>query len=171
MNQEHEKYKASIDLPYPPVQPQTQEKEYACAMLSNIGSGNSEMNAVSLYFYNSVILNPEHADFAKCFHDISIIEMHHLHIFASLAFQMGADPRLWSIQRQRKWYWSPSFNRYPRKIKDVLKNSITGEMETIRQYSKQAENIQDENIVENLNRIILDEEHHIDLFHKMLEDI
>ena len=71
-------------------------RDSAYAMLSNVGSNNSEMTAVSLYFYNSVILNPVYADFAQCFHKISIVEMHHLHIFASLSFQMGLDPRLWS---------------------------------------------------------------------------
>lgn len=171
MKQNREKYTAALDLPYPPAQPQTQKKEYARAMLSNMGSRNSEMNAISLYFYNSVILKQEYADFAKCFHDIGIIEMHHLHIFASIAFQMGADPRLWSVRRQQSWYWSPSFNRYPRKIQDVLKNSIAGETETIEKYSKQAQMIQDDNIVENLKRIIMDEQHHIELFEQMLKEI
>ena len=92
------KFSVDLDLPYPPVQPETHRKEYAYAMLSNVGSDNSEMSAVSLYFYNSILLSPQHAAFARCFHQISIVEMHHLDIFASFAHQMGLDPRLWSVQ-------------------------------------------------------------------------
>jgi len=102
------KFSVDLDLPYPPVQPETHRKEYAYAMLSNVGSDNSEMSAVSLYFYNSILLSPQHAAFARCFHQISIVEMHHLDIFASFAHQMGLDPRLWSVQGGRSHYWTPA---------------------------------------------------------------
>ena len=75
----------NLDLPYPPIKTDSRNLEDAYAMLSNVGSSNSEMCAVSLYFYNSVILKPEYADFAECFHKISIVEMHHLDIYSSLA--------------------------------------------------------------------------------------
>ena len=106
----------TIDLPYPPIQTECRCSDYAYAMLSNIGSDNSEMSAVCLYFYNSVILNPDYEELAECFHKISVVEMHHLHIFASLASQMGLDPRLWSMQNRRRSYWSPAYNSYPRKF-------------------------------------------------------
>ena len=162
---------ASLDLPYPPVHAETKKYDYAYAMLSNIGSGNSEMSAVSLYFYNSVILKAEYADFARCFHDISIIEMHHLDIFATLSYQMGFDPRLWSLKNNCKQYWSPSYNNYPRKVREVIENSIKGEEAAIRKYIAQSESICDASIVENLERIILDEEHHIEIFYNLLSRI
>ena len=91
----------NLDLPYPPIKTDSRNLEDAYAMLSNVGSSNSEMCAVSLYFYNSVILKPEYADFAECFHKISIVEMHHLDIYSSLACQMGLDPRLWSVDDKK----------------------------------------------------------------------
>ena len=162
---------ATLDLPYPPVQVENGCKEYAYAMLSNIGSDNSEMSAVSLYFYNSVILNPDHGELARCFHSISIVEMRHLNIFATLAHQMGLDPRLWNVSNHNRRYWTPAYNRYPRKMQELLENAIKGEMATIQKYTRQAEMIKDANIVENLNRIILDERHHIELFNTMLAKI
>lgn len=104
------KFSVDLDLPYPPVQPETHRKEYAYAMLSNVGSDNSEMSAVSLYFYNSILLSPQHAAFARCFHQISIVEMHHLDIFASFAHQMGLDPRLQSLSPAAA---GPSSKRHP----------------------------------------------------------
>ena len=164
-------YSATLELPYPPVQVENGCKEYAYAMLSNIGSDNSEMSAVSLYFYNSVILNPDHGEFARCFHSISIVEMHHLTIFANLAHQMGLDPRLWNVSNHNRRYWTPAYNRYPRKIQELLENAIKSELAAIQKYTRQAEMIKDANIVENLNRIILDERHHIELFNTMLTKI
>lgn len=161
----------TLSLPYPPIQPESCSREYAHAMLSNVGSDNSEMSAVSLYFYNSVLLTKEFPNFSGLFHQISIVEMHHLDIFASFACQMGLDPRLWSGNGRNMRYWTPAYNRYPRVIRSVIENSIKGELAAIDKYSRQAKWIRDANIVENLNRIILDEQHHIKLFHMMLEQI
>ena len=44
----------SDHIPYPPVKVDGKNPQYAAAILSNIGSCNSEMTAVSLYFYNSL---------------------------------------------------------------------------------------------------------------------
>ena len=161
----------TVNLPYPPVRAENRSMEYATAMLSNVGSSNSEMSAVCLYFYNSVILNPEYADFAKCFHKISIVEMHHLDIFATLAYQMGLDPRLWCVERRGTTYWTPAYDRYPRSIKEVIENSIQGELAAINKYERQAEAIRDANIVDNLHRIILDERHHVEIFYDMLSKL
>lgn len=171
MDSNYNECKVTIELPYPPIQPETCKPEYAQAMLSNIGSDNSEMSAVSLYFYNSVILNPHYAKFAQSFHKISIVEMHHLDIFASLAYKMGLDPRLWSIQNQNKCYWTPAYNCYPRRIQEVIENAIKGERAAIQKYTRQMQTIQDANIVENLKRIILDEENHIEIFNSMLAQV
>ena len=154
-------YECTIDLPYPSIQTECKQKEYAYAMLSNVGGSNSEMSAVSLYFYNSILLNQ---DYAHCFHQISIIEMHHLEIFASLAHHMGLDPRLWSRGR----YWTPAYNHYPTKLKQVIENSLQAEKAAIRKYTKQAETIKDENITAILERIILDEQRHVEIFQSML---
>lgn len=159
----------TIDLPYPPIQPESCRMEYANAMLSNVGSDHSEMSAISLYFYNSVILDSEYAEFAQCFHKISIVEMHHMDIFAKLAFRMGQDPRMWNVRNQRKCYWTPSYNCYPVRIREVIENSLKGELAAIQKYTKQSQTICDKNIVEILKRIILDEQQHVEIFRHMLE--
>ena len=45
---------------YPPVKVCEKNPRYAMAMLSNIGACNSEMSAVSLYFYNSMKKSERH---------------------------------------------------------------------------------------------------------------
>ncbi|MBT9779419.1 rubrerythrin family protein [Clostridium sp. MCC353] len=161
----------SDSTPYPPVKVECPNLRYANEMLSNTGSCNSEMSAVSLYFYNSVILMENRKDFADIFHEISIVEMHHLDIFSQLAFMLGADPRLWTYQGRGARYWSPACNHYPRPLAALLQNALLGEQNTIAKYRWQASLIQDRCITNLLNRIILDEQVHVSIFQAMLAEI
>ncbi len=154
-------------LPYPPVKAECKNPMYAQAMLSNIGSANSEMTAVSLYVYNNLVTMGKD-DIAEIFHKISIVEMHHLHIFGTFVCQLGADPRLWAQINRRMVYWTPQYNKYPTELKPLLQNSLSGELKTIEKYKTQARRIKDPNIVENLERIILDEEVHVEIFKTLL---
>lgn len=154
--------------PYPPVRVQGISRTYAAEMLSNIGSCNSEMSAISLYIYNNQILKRDFPAFAQCFHKISMVEMQHLDIFSELACLLGADPRLWSYGRNGLGYWSPSCNHYSQKIRDLILNALRGEEDTIRKYKRQMSLIQDCHICDVLRRIILDEEIHVEIFKNML---
>lgn len=167
MSDKHFDCEYKVDAPYPPVRVSEPNAAYAAEMLGNMGGCVSEMSAVSLYFYNSLATERQHEPIASCFHHVSIVEMHHLEIFGKLAQQLGADPRLWSLRGARKLYWSPAFNRYPREIKALVHGSIEAESAAIAKYSMQAEQIKDKFIVENLLRIIADEQHHLDIFNRM----
>ena len=157
--------------PYPAVEVSRSNHQYARAMLSNIGACNSEMSAVSLYFYNSLILRQAHPDAAEIFHKISVVEMHHLDIFGRLAHLLGADPRLWSSVHGRRTYWSPGCNRYPRDIVPLLENAIKGENEAVNKYRRQMQWVEDPHLVALLGRIIMDEEKHLEIFHALLSEL
>jgi len=159
-----------VDKPYPPIRVEAPNSNYACEMLSNMADVVSEMSDVARYFYISVVTRPYSSYMSACFHHISIVEMHHLDMFAQLAQLLGADPRLWNCRDRSRW-WSPSFIGYPKEIKGLLEESIEAETAAIRKYSRQARTICDQNIVEILNRIILDEERHRQIFEKMCQQI
>lgn len=157
------------DLPYPDVQAERTNYTYAKAMLDNIGGRGSEMSAVSLYFYNHLITS-KYPDIATVFHHISIVEMHHLEIFGTLARQLGENPRLWAQRGVRKTYWSPSYNNYPMHLRELLSNCLLGEKETVKKYESQLRQIKDSNVCENLKRIILDEKIHIEIFRNLYHE-
>ncbi|MGF7143906.1 bacterioferritin [Anaerotaenia torta] len=159
-----------VNAPYPPVRVDEQNPVYACEILSNIGGVVSEMSDTARYFYNSVVTRQMHRWIAECFYHISIVEMHHLDIFAELALQLGADPRLWSGRTCKEW-WSPSYNQYPREMRALINASIKAEETAICKYSEQAASIRDKNIAAILNRIILDEERHVQTFREMYQQI
>lgn len=154
-----EDYQAPAE--YPPVQATSRNRRYAEAMLDNVGGGNSEMTAVSLYFYDHLV-TAQQQEVAHAFLRISMVEMHHLDIFGTLAHQMGEDPRLWGFgQGGRKNWWSPGYNQYPPRLGPMIRNAVKGEKSAIRKYKAQLRWIADPNIAENLRRIIADEEQHL----------
>lgn len=163
--------KCAHNSPYPEITVSGRDRRYAEAMLSNIGSANSEMSAVSHYFYNALITEEKLPNVAECFSSISSVEMHHLEIFSKLAMQLGADPRLWSYSRSRPVYWSPGYNKYPTSTRLMVEISLRSEEEAIAKYREQAAWIEDLNIVAILKRIILDELVHVQIFKNILNDI
>ena len=118
--------------PYPCIQVECENPRYAAAMLSNLGSCCSEMSAVSLYFYNSLLTRECFEEYSHCFKKISMVEMHHMDIFGQLSLLLGTDPRLWEMHGDDMAYWSPACNHYPEKIIALVKNSLAGEKETIK---------------------------------------
>lgn len=174
----------SDSAPYPAIQVEEKNRHYAHAMLNNIGSRHSEISTISLYVYNSTITKETAEEMSFCFHKISIVEMHHLSIFAQLAFLLGADPRLWSLEKKQQnginlWnpnrremrYWNAGYNSYTSQLPQMLKNSIAGERKAIEIYQKQCEWIKDDNIKLNLERIILDEELHVKILCQIHKDL
>ena len=118
---------------------------------------------------NTILINRAYEEVSDCFYHINMVEMHHLKMYGELALRLGADPRLWSWQNRQRVYWTPGYNQYPREIKTLLTNAITGEKAAIRKYQSQAESIEDPHIVALLKRIILDEELHVEILTGLYE--
>ena len=166
-----EPFSFSASEEWPEITVECANPFYAAAMLSNIGSCNSEMSAVSLYFYNHIVTQTCEPEISECFRSISVVEMHHLQIFGTLAHLLGADPRLWKYNHRRPLYWSPACNHYPRPITALLQNSLQGEKEAISKYQFQIQQIHDCHIQAILNRIIQDEEIHVHIFETLLQNL
>ena len=159
-----------INKPYPKIQNIQPNPQYASMMLSNLGGLHSEMNAVSLYFYNHIILMDTWPELSEAMEKISIVEMHHLDIFAQLAYQLGTDPRLWDCQQGYLEYWSPSYNVYPCHLQSLLENAMIQEQQTINIYQKQIHYIYNQTIQKILYRIIEDEQLHLQIFESFLNE-
>lgn len=157
--------------PYPPLKVERQNLTYAREMLLNIGSCDSEMSAVASYRYNSTILWERQPEIAQIFHKISMVEMRHLNSFTRLAFLLGCDPRLWTDSGRRPCYWSPACISYPARLEVILKNALQGEKNAIAAYRRQAEFICDAYVTDVLNRVILDEQIHCQIFTELLSEM
>lgn len=153
---------------YPPVEAGEKNRRYGQAILSNVGGGVSEMGAVASYLYGH-FTQAGRGEVAECLRSVAIVEMHHLGIFSTLSLQLGEDPRLWAPFRGGRRYWTPEYLRYPRRLDQMLRYLLEDEEAAIRKYSQQALWIKDANVVENLRRIIADEEVHVRILRGLLE--
>ncbi len=169
MSEKEREYVYAHASEYPEVDVCGENPDYALKMLDNIGSCNSEISAVTRYFYDSLIVNAALAEAGEAFRRISIVEMHHLHIFGELARKLGADPRLWSLRKGRYVYWSPGCNRYPGRLNEMLRYAYHSEMETIEKYEAQARQICDEKVRKVLVRVVLDEKCHLKVLDQLYE--
>lgn len=159
-------FKASMQ--YPLIKVECPNIKYGRAMLSNMGGRNSEMSAIGAYLYNHLVTCECMEEISDIFMKIAMVEMRHLDMFGELACKLGEDPRLWEYQNNRRAFWSPGFNKYSKDVKEILKNSLESEHEAIKKYTRQAEVIKDGHIVKVLERIILDEETHVEVFKKLM---
>lgn len=161
--------KYTLDIPYPSIEHLSPNIEYSQHILSNLGGLHSKMNSISLYFYNHIILKQLWPELSEAMKQISMVEMKHLEIFANLAYQLGADPRLWDCQNDFLEYWSPGYNVYPRQIHSLLENAIIQEQNTITTYQYQITCINDPLLQKILKRIIIDDQLHIEVFESFLK--
>lgn len=152
---------ARLPMPYPDMKIEKANGTYGRMMLDNYGGRISEMSAVSTYLYSNLILVDDYPEVAKAIREINEVEMHHLAIFGSLAKMLGQDPRLWAYVNNCWQYWSPNFGVFQHSLADIVNASIHSEQMSIDKYQQQISIISDRYLQKMLERIIIDEEHHI----------
>lgn len=157
-----------VDAPYPEVRAAGRNPRYADLMLQNLAGSNSKMTAVGLYFYNHLIA-ADYPEVAELFHRISVVEMHHLEIFGTLARQLGADPRLWCRQGGRVTWWTPAYLQYSPRLGPLIQVALREEETAVRAFENQAAWVRDPNVAENLLRIAQDDCLHARLLRQLLE--
>ena len=160
----------SNNLPYPAIKVQAKNPNYARIMLCNIGDQNSEASSAALYLYDQVITSAE-PEVSQAFKAVKESEEKHLELFCDLAFQLGADPRLWAVTgtpAQPMRYWSPQQLCYTSNTKALLQNALALERATIAKYERQTQEIKDDAILLLLRRILVDESMHVEVFRLLL---
>ena len=152
-------------LPYPKVQVERKNIEYA-KMLTNAYVGNvSEDTAIHLYMYEHIVLDNE---YGKIMEQISMVEMYHFELLAKAIKLLGLDPKYKTYNPDK--YFSSEYVKYGKNLNDMLEINIISEEIAIDNYEKLANIIDDKYIKELLNRIILDEKIHLEIFRKLKDN-
>ena len=160
----------SAEYPYPAIKVQAKNPNYARMMLSNIGDQNSEASCAALYLYDQIITAGE-PEISEAFRLAKQAEEKHLELFCGVAFQLGADPRLWAVtgaNAQPMRYWSPQQLCYTANTKALLQNALALERAAIAKYERQTQEIKDDAILLLLRRILVDESMHVEIFRNLL---
>lgn len=156
--------KYCADLPYPEPQVEKENIEYAKILLFSYAGNVSEETAVNQYMYQHFVLDGE---VSNALRNIGIVEMHHLELLAETIKLLGMDPKYQIYNLDEIIPWTADFVPYGNNLKEMLDIDIEGETMAIVNYRKSIELIDDKYIRALLERIILDEEVHLKIFHEL----
>ena len=152
-----------VTLPYPKIKVESKNIAYANLILLNFAGYTSELSAVTQYVYHQISFADLYPQVSKIIRGISEVEMHHMEILGELIVKLGSEPRYWINNKKKNSYWSPTFLNYNTSLKQAIAVNIKDEKDAILQYKNTIKQIDDKNIIDIINRIILDEEYHIQL--------
>lgn len=147
--------------PYPEIRVEEPNKFYASLLLEDYAGKVSELTAITQYVHHA--LEQEYmAGWQAVAHleeQIAIVEMHHLEMLGKTLVLLGAAPR---FHGRRGHYWSGRYvDYYDFDPCNQLRADIRGEELAIAQYQNHIQQISDHYIQALLQRIIKDEELHM----------
>ena len=154
--------------PYPSIQVAAPNIAYAQLLAASLASARSELTAITQYTYFSWVLDTEWAQLCTVFRNIANVEMRHLDLLGRTITALGGNPMFRAFPYKRPAFWSSGVLQYQSHIEKVLHISIAGEQEAIDGYQHLSKLIQDQSVIDLLQRIIVDEEIHLHLFQQYL---
>lgn len=156
-------------LPYPPIVVTKPNKHYAEIIQVNFAGSVSEFSAIAQYINHYFRTEDQYPEIAKALEYISIVEMHHLEILGKLIVKLGGNPGYWINKKDKKLDWSSHFINYGLTVTEMINYDINDEKLAIKQYISTQKKIADSNIISIIDRIILDEEVHIQVLTQLLK--
>ena len=161
-----------VDLPYPPLEVQEKNRNYANLLSVDYCGSVSELSAITQYINNENRLSCEKCPLAKTILGIAIAEMMHLQKLGELIVLLGGNVNYTAKHRNGvKRMWSPEFLTIPEHAAKMLQADIAAEKDAIEQYQMHIKMIQDDCVDAVLARIIKDEEYHIMLLRNLMEEL
>lgn len=151
--------KCQSDKPYPKVEVERENVEFAKMLLDDYAGINGEDTAIHQYLYQSLVND----EVSKVLKEIAKVEMIHLNILGELICKLGYTPAFYTIDSNLDCIipWNSNCLDYTLDVESFLLDDIEGEKRTIKRYQKHIEKTDDLHVQAVLKRIIEDEEVHI----------
>lgn len=165
----NEQNKISLDLPYPPAKADGYNLYFASLLTNDFAGPVSEFSAISDYTFQSFVAGNQQV--ASLVAGIARIEMQHLQLIGQLIVSLGGNPRFAVQSGCKTNFWNGRLTNYCTMPRDFLHKDIANERAAIENYRRRLEQIADSGVHAVLERIILDEEHHIVLYGQMLAEL
>lgn len=161
-----------LNEPYPSIDSLRQNKKLAYKILNSYAGRISEISAVNIYIYQHFIVSETFREIKEALKKIAIVEMRHLDILGEMIKKLGLLPVYTYVNKQNnETYWDSSLVNYETDLYKIMKINIKNEEKAIKQYQEIIKYANDEVVTDILNRIILDEEHHIEIFKSILANM
>ena len=165
--------KVKLDIPYPEVRVEEKNPYYADLLSEDYAGRSSETTATLLYSYQHFNTFDSNEEFSKIIEKIAIVEMKHLEMLGKTIKLLGKEPIYKTCEASRGdcVMWSASNIDYSTRLKEMLEVDIREESKAIKIYESHKKKIKDKYIKNMLDRIILDEKRHLEIFKSLYEGL
>lgn len=156
------------DIPYPSTDNLTTDIRSGQIISFAYASLNSELTAILQYSFHEIFMqnfNPTDADILM---SIAVAEMRHLHILGDAMKKLGVTPRYVQYPNSKLYYETSTVSQSTTPIKMIM-DDIRGEMNAIAEYKKMLFVLKNDDVAAIIQRIIMDEELHLEALKQMLE--
>lgn len=141
-----------------------QNQRYANLLYDNFAGSAGELTTVTQYIYEHIELK-RYESFSKILRSIAIEEMYHLELLGELIRKLGK--KAYFIDKNQCYWNTENIKYHFNNIYDMLMFNITLEKESIEGYKEVIKYTQNKSIKELLERIILDEQTHLEIFNRL----
>ena len=152
------------NIPYPKLMNIRQNQRYAELIYNSFGGEAGELTAVTQYIYEHIELK-KYEEFSKILLSIAIEEMHHLDLGGELIRKLGKRP--YYINKEGCGWNSKNVKYHFNNVYDMLIYNIESEKKAIKEYKEAIKYTQNKSIKDLLERIILDEQTHLEIFNRL----
>ncbi len=165
--------KVKLDIPYPEVKVEEKNPYYADLLSEDYAGRTSETTATLLYSYQHFNTFDSNEEFSKIIEEIAIVEMKHLEMLGKTIKLLGKEPIYKTCEASRGdcVMWTASNIDYSTRLKEMLEVDIREESKAIKIYESHKKLIKDKYIKNMLDRIILDEKRHLEIFKSLYEGL
>lgn len=156
-----------VDLPYPKID-KVQDLHSANVISLAYATLQGELTATLQYVFQHFQfeeIDPEDADVMM---GISLAEMHHFDLLGQSILTLGGQPTMVQYPNSKVWYNTSAVSQATKPQK-MLMDDIVGEMGAIECYQKMLQVLKNEQVSALIERIILDEQLHLQILKKLLE--
>lgn len=150
--------------PYPEPKAEKPNLYYASLLMDDMAGAVSELTATTQYLYHHQVLYDRYPDVAELLECASIVEMTHLELLAETIIHLGGQPKFGVMTNCGMEWWRGDLVYYGCDICDMLSADVEAERQAIINYKRHIEMIDDKYVKALLNRILLDEQHHLEEF-------
>ena len=157
-----------VDLPYPSTNTLTKDVRSGYIISYAYATLRGELTAILQYVYHHHFfdgIDPKDADILM---SIAVCEMLHLNILGSAMLKLGVNPR-YVQQPCTDNYFNTTTVSQATMPQKMLMDDIQGEMTAIADYQKMLFTLKNEEVAAIIQRIILDEQLHLETLKTMLE--
>ena len=160
-----------LSIGWPKIGPQAPDRAMVRTLFGLYAGRRGALTQITQYFYNSLICAADDLlELSDVFGSASRDAMFHLKRLGQLIIQYGGDPRLLSYQNGRANWWGAGCVQYQGDPCVMLRHAIQITRQAIHEYRGIEARMEPEPRT-LIQRILLDQEHYLDLFQCMLHDM